>query len=71
MRDASYVVAILGALFLAVAAIAWWKIGRKPDEQPPTSHDVKRGNFAARVIVIAFALSVVAAVVAIFGWFQR
>ena len=54
-----------------MAGIAWWKIARKPDEQPPTRDNLRRGNSAAKAIVIAFALSAVAAVVAIFGWFQR
>ena len=71
MRDFSYLVALFGILFLAVAGVAWWRIVRKPDAKPPTEKDTRRANSAAMVIVIAFLLSAVAAVVAIVGWFQR
>ena len=71
LRDTSYIVAIIGALFLAVAGVAWWRIARKPDEEPPTEKNIKRGGSAAMIIVVAFGLSVVAAAFAVFGWFQR
>lgn len=71
MRDTSYIVGIIGALFLTVAALAWWRIARKPDREPPTEKNIKRGNSAAMVIVVAFLLSALAAVVAVLGWFQR
>ena len=70
LRDTSYVVAIIGALFLAVAGVAVWRIARKPDEEPPTDKNIKRGNSAAMVVVIAFLVSAVAAAFAVFGWFQ-
>jgi hypothetical protein len=71
LRDTSYIVAIIGALFLVVAGVAWWRIARKPDEDPPTEKNIKRGGSAAMIIVIAFLLSAVAAGFAVFGWFQR
>jgi hypothetical protein len=71
MRDTSYIVGIIGALFLTVAALAWWRIARKPDQEPPTEKNIERGNSAAVVIVVAFLLSASAAAVAIIGWFQR
>ena len=71
MRDTSYIVAIIGALFLAVAGVAWWRIARIPDEEPPTEKNIKRGSSAAMVVVVAFLLSAVAAAFAVFGWFQR
>ena len=71
MRDFSFFLAIFAVLFLAVAAIAWFRIIRKPDQDPPTKKDIKRGGSAAMVIVIAFVLSAFAAAVAIVGWFQR
>lgn len=70
MRDISFILAIFAILFLLVAALAWFRIIRKPDQEPPTKQDVKRGGSAAMVIVIAFLLSLVAAVVAIVGWIQ-
>jgi hypothetical protein len=71
VRDTSYIVAIFGALFLAVAGVAWRRIVRKPDQEPPTEENIKRGDSAAMVIVIAFLLSTIAAVVSIVGWIQR
>jgi hypothetical protein len=69
MRDASHIVALAGVLFLVVAALAWWRIYLKPAEKPPTERDSRRANLAAMFIVIAFALSVIAAAFAVFGWF--
>ncbi|HXH53288.1 MAG TPA: hypothetical protein VNH53_07660 [Sphingomicrobium sp.] len=71
MRDVSYVVAIFGALFLVIAAVALWRIARKPDERPPTAKDNRRSSSAALVVVVAFLLSAIAAIVAILGWFQK
>lgn len=69
MRDASYIVALFGVLFLIVAAVAGFRILRKPDQTPPTEQDAKRASSAAMVIVIAFLLSAVAAAFALFGLF--
>ena len=69
MRDASYIVAVFGVIFLVVAGVAWWRIVRSPAEIPPTAKDSKRASFAAMVIVIAFLLSAVAAVLALLGVF--
>jgi hypothetical protein len=69
MRDVSYLVALFGILFLLVAGVAYWRIGRKPDEKPPSKKDSKRASSAAMFIVIAFLLSAAAAVVALFGLF--
>ena len=70
MRDTSYIVAVFGALFLVAAVFAWSRIARKPDEEPPTEKNIERGNSAATIIVAAFLVSAVAAVVAVVGWFQ-
>jgi uncharacterized membrane protein len=71
MRDTSYIVAVIGALFLVVAGVAWWRIIRTPHEEPPTEKNIERGKSAALVIVTAFLLSAAAAVVGVVGWFQR
>jgi len=71
LRDTSYIVAIIGAVFLAVSCGAWWRIARKPDEEPPTEENIKRGGSAVMVVVVAFFLSAVAAAFAVFGWFHR
>jgi hypothetical protein len=70
LRDTSYIVAIIGTVFLAVAGVAWWRIARKPDEEPPTEKNIKRGGSAAMIVVLAFLLSAVAAAFALFGWLQ-
>lgn len=69
MRDASYIVALLGVIFLAVAGVAWWRIVRSPAKSPPTAKESQRASFAAMVIVIAFLLSAVAAAIALLGIF--
>lgn len=69
MRDASYIVALFGILFLAVAAVAGLRILRKPDQKPPSNADSKRASSAAMYIVIAFLLSAVAAGFAFLGIF--
>lgn len=69
MRDASYIVAVFGVLFLAIAAVAGFRILRKPDQTPPTEANSKRASSAAMFIVIAFLLSAVAASFALFGLF--
>ena len=71
MRDVSYIVALFGILFLVVAGVGYWRIARKPDENPPTKKDSKRASSAATLIVIAFLLSATAAIFAVIGWFQR
>ncbi|HEX2802492.1 MAG TPA: hypothetical protein VHN55_00695 [Sphingomicrobium sp.] len=71
MRDTSFLLALCGMVFLAVAALAWFRIIRKPDEQPPTKKDDRRSELAAKVVVVAFGLSAVAAVIAIAGWIWR
>jgi uncharacterized membrane protein YidH (DUF202 family) len=70
MDDLSHFLALFGVLFLAVAVLAWWRILRKPDADPPTKKNNQRSESAAMVIVIAFLLSAVGAVVAIIGWIQ-
>ncbi|HET9458993.1 MAG TPA: hypothetical protein VFO51_03325 [Sphingomicrobium sp.] len=71
MRDFSFAIGLFGALFLAVAVLAWWRILHKPDSDPPTEKDSKRASSAAMVVVIAFLVSALAAAVAVIGWFQR
>jgi hypothetical protein len=73
MRDASFIVAIFGALFLLCAAGVWWKVVRKPGDRTPdrAGVDSPRAKSAAMAVVIAFALSGLAAVLAIIGWVAR
>ncbi|GAA4747765.1 hypothetical protein GCM10023264_11950 [Sphingomonas daechungensis] len=71
MRDTSYIVGMIAALFLVVAGVAWLRIIQKPDRQPPSKKNIRRGNSASMVLVCAFFLSAFAAVAGIVGWFQR
>ena len=71
MRNVSYLVALIGGLFLVAAAVAGWRILRKPDEEPPTEKNKRRANFAGILIGVALLLSAVAAIVAVLGWFKR
>ncbi len=70
MRDASYLIAVFGLLFLAVGSLAWFRIIRKPDQSPPTEQDSRRSASAAMVIVVAFLLCAAAAIAAVIGWIQ-
>lgn len=71
MRNTSVLLALFGVVFLAVAGLAWLRIIRKPDQQPPTKKDNVRSNSAAMLLVVAFGLSAVAAFVAIAGRIWR
>lgn len=71
MRDTSFVLSLFAVLFLVVATVAWFRIIRRPDREPPTAKNLKRGASAAMLIIVAFLLSLVAAGVAIVGWIQR
>lgn len=70
MADLGNFLALFGVLFLAVAILAWWRILRKPDAVPPTKKNDQRSESAAMVIVIAFLLSAVGAVLAIIAWIR-
>ena len=74
MREASYVVAFFSALVLLAAAIAWWKVVSETEEEPTAGRvgvHSKRVKAAARATAIAFALSGIAAILAVVDWFMR
>ena len=74
MREASYVVAFFGALVLLVAAWDWWKVVSEPEDEPTAGRvgvHSKRVKDAARATAIAFALSGIAAILAVADWFMR
>jgi hypothetical protein len=70
MRDTSFLIAVFAVLVLGVAALAWFRIIRKPDQDPPTKKDDRRAGSAAMLIVVAFGLSAVAAFLAVVGWIR-
>lgn len=74
MRVVSYVIAFVGGLVLLAAAAAWWKVVSETEEEPTAGRvgvHSERVKAAARVTAIAFALSGVAAIVAVVDWFMR
>lgn len=70
MREASYIIALFGALFLVVAIVAWLRIFRTSDQQMVSKQGSRRSNPAAMAVVVAFLLCLVAAFVAVVGWIQ-
>ena len=74
MRETSYVVAFFGALVLLAAAWAWWKVVSEAEEEPTEGRvgvHSKRVKDAARATAIAFALSGIAAILAVAARFLR
>jgi hypothetical protein len=74
MRDASYIVAFFGGLFLIAAAAAWWRIVREHEKRSSSAQivlDFRRLKSASIATVIAFGLCGVAAILAVLGWFLR
>ena len=74
MREISYVIAFFGAVSLLAAAAAWWKVVSETEEEPIAGRvgvHSQRVKSAARVTAIALALSGLAAIVAVVGWFVR
>ena len=71
MRELSYIVALLGGLVLLVAAAAWWRVVREPEQESTEGRvglDSNRVKAAARMTAAAFALSGIAAILAVVGW---
>ena len=74
MRELSYVIAFFGAISLLAAAAAWWKVVSETEEEPTAGRveiHSQRVKSAARATAIAFALSGIAAIVAVVSWFMR
>jgi len=70
VRDASYFIALFGALFLGIGFVAWLRIFRQSDEQLASKKGSRRSEPAARAIVVAFLLCLVAAFVGVVGWIR-
>jgi hypothetical protein len=74
MRDASYIVALFGVVILLAAIGFGWKLVRAPrvrSSSAAVGRDDRRTNAAGIALAIALGLSVVAATLAILGWFAR
>lgn len=74
IRELSYIVAILGGMFLLAAANAWRKIYRKPKGDLTDAMDTPasaRLKSAGLLTAIALGLSGLAAILGIVGWWNR
>jgi hypothetical protein len=74
MREAAYIAAFFAGLFLLVAAAAWWRVVREPEQEPTAGRieiDSRRVRSAAMATAIAFGLSAVAAIAAVLDWIFR
>lgn len=70
MQEVSYLIALVGTLVLLASGAGWWNIFRQPQLQPVAGRleQDTRENTAAIALVVAFGLSLVAAILAIFAW---
>lgn len=70
MQEFSYLIALVGTLVLLASGAAWWNVFRQPQLQPVAGRleQDTRENTAAIALVVAFGLSLVAAILAIFAW---
>lgn len=74
MREISLVFAFFGAILFLVAAAAWWKVASEPEEEATEGRvalDSRRVKSAAKATSYAFALSGVAAILAVIDWVLR
>lgn len=73
MTELSYVLALLGGLFLLAAAAVWWRVYREASEAEARAAgiDSRLMGSAAMLTSIAFGLSGVAAILAIVGWIAK
>ena len=70
--EASRILGFASVALLALAVAAWWKLWRSPALarlDGGKGSKFAEGEVAARLLVLAAALSAVAAMVAIGGWF--
>ena len=75
MREISFAIAALAGLALLAAAFAWAKIGRNPKNDLTAGiagrPETRRLRTASRLLMIALALSGLAAIVAVSGSMLR
>lgn len=73
MREVSYVVALVGGLFLIAAAVVWWRVYSEAREAKARAAGINSPLFgsAAMLTSVAFAISGLAAILAVVSWFIR
>jgi hypothetical protein len=73
VRQVSYVIALLGGLFLIAAAGVWWRVYSEASEAKARAEgiDTRLLRSAAMLTSLALGVSGVAAVLAVASWFMR
>ena len=71
MLEFGQMVGLLSAGFLIVAVAAWVRLWRRPVLQPIDGHPAAiptQTELASQLMVLAFGLSALAAILAVLGW---
>jgi hypothetical protein len=71
VQEISYIIALVGTIVLLASGAAWWNVLGRPQLQPVAGRpeqDIRGANSAAMALVVAFGLSLVAAILAIYAW---
>ena len=73
MREVSYILAFAGGLLLLAAAIVWWRVYTEAREAKARAAGIDSHLFhsAAMLTSVAFAVTGVAAIVAVVSWVGR
>jgi hypothetical protein len=73
MREVSYLVGLLGGLFLLAAGAAWWRVYSSAREARAREAGIDTRLFgsAAMLTALAFGTSGLAAILAVVSWFTR
>ncbi len=73
MREISYLVALVGALFLIAAAAVWWRVYTEASEarSREAGIDTRLLRSAAMLTSAAFGITGLAAILAVVSWFLR
>ena len=70
MQEVSYIISLVSILVLAVSAVAGWSVFHRPQLQPVIGRlqQDNRENTAAIALLVAFGLSLAAAILAVSAW---
>ncbi len=73
MREVSYIVALVGGLFLIAAAMVWWRVYSEASEAKARAEgiDTRLLSSAAMLTSVALGVSGLAAILAVVSWFLR
>jgi hypothetical protein len=70
VQDVSYIISLVSILVLLVSAAAGWSVFHRPQLQPVIGRlqQDNRENRAAIALLVAFGLSLAAAILAVSAW---